>query len=50
MESSFETQRPANNDNLTCSLVINDHVTDLIDLPAVIRRFEPSFYQGQIAI
>ncbi len=45
VETELINTRPTQRVGLTQSAVINGHVTDLLDLPAVIRMVDPSFFQ-----
>ncbi len=48
VETELIHLRPAHRIGLTHSAVIQGHVTDLLDLPAVIRMVDPSFFQDPI--
>jgi len=44
VETTLETMRPTTRSGLTGSAVIQNHVTDLLDLPAVIRQTIPACF------
>jgi two-component system chemotaxis sensor kinase CheA len=44
VEEAFEVQRHASGRGLAGSAVVQGHVTDLLDVPALIRNATPSFY------
>ena len=48
VETELVNTRPAQRAGLIQSAVIQGHVTDLLDLPAVIRMVDPSFFQNQV--
>jgi two-component system chemotaxis sensor kinase CheA len=48
VETELVATRPAQRAGLTQSAVINGHVTDLLDLPAVIRMVDPCFFQSNL--
>ena len=48
VETELVNTRPAQRAGLIHSAVIQGHVTDLLDLPAVIRMVDPSFFQNQV--
>ncbi|MDZ4850468.1 MAG: chemotaxis protein CheW [Pirellulaceae bacterium] len=48
VETELVNTRPAHRAGLIQSAVIQGHVTDLLDLPAVIRMVDPSFFQDQV--
>ncbi|MCY2974669.1 MAG: chemotaxis protein CheW [Planctomycetota bacterium] len=50
VETELINTRPAQRAGLTQSAVINGHVTDLLDLPAVIRMVDPSFFQSTLNV
>ncbi len=50
VETELVNTRPAHRAGLIQSAVIQGHVTDLLDLPAVIRMVDPSFFQDQISV
>ena len=43
VETDVEVTRPARHGDLLASAVIQQRVTDLIDLPSLIRRADPMF-------
>ncbi len=47
VETELSATRAAHRAGLTSSAVIQGHVTDLLDLPAVIRMVDPSFFQSE---
>ena len=47
VETELTNARPAHRPGLISSVVIDGHVTDLVDLPAVIRMIDPSFFESQ---
>ncbi len=47
VETELSNVRLAQRPGLISSAVIDGHVTDLIDLPAVIRMIDPSFFESQ---
>lgn len=50
VDASVEVQRRSQNDDLVASAVIQDRVTDLLNLPTIIRRYDPTFFESsQIA-
>ncbi|MDX1926198.1 MAG: chemotaxis protein CheW [Pirellulaceae bacterium] len=46
VESELTNTRTTQRAGLVSSAVIHGHVTDLLDLPAVIRMVDPTFFQG----
>ncbi len=50
VETELVSTRPAHRAGLIQSAVIQGHVTDLLDLPAVIRMVDPSFFQDRITV
>ncbi len=46
VETELTNVRPAQRAGLINSAVIDGHVTDLVDLPAVMRMTDPSFFQN----
>lgn len=48
VETELVNTRPAHRAGLIQSAVIQGHVTDLLDLPAVIRMVDPSFFKNEI--
>ncbi len=50
VETELVNTRQAHRAGLIQSAVIHGHVTDLLDLPAVIRMVDPSFFQGQVNV
>ena len=50
VETELVNTRPAQRAGLIQSAVIQGHVTDLLDLPAVIRMVDPSFFQNQVNV
>ncbi len=50
VESELANTRPTQRAGLISSAVINGHVTDLLDLPAVIRMVDPCFFQDCTAV
>ena len=50
VETELVNTRPAQRAGLIQSAVIQGHVTDLLDLPAVIRMVDPSFFQDQVPV
>jgi two-component system chemotaxis sensor kinase CheA len=50
VETELAATRPAHRAGLTSSAVIQGHVTDLLDLPAVIRMVDPSFFQSEACV
>ena len=50
IETELVNTRPAHRAGLIQSAVIQGHVTDLLDLPAVIRMVDPSFFQNQVNV
>ncbi|MBX9790464.1 MAG: chemotaxis protein CheW [Pirellulales bacterium] len=48
VQTTVEVTRPANNDNLLASAVIQQRVTDLVDVPSLIRRADPMFYEASV--
>lgn len=50
VETELVNTRPAHRAGLIQSAVIQGHVTDLLDLPAVIRMVDPSFFQDQATV
>lgn len=48
VETTLEITRPAARRGLLGSAVVQDHVTDLLDLPTIIRQSDPLF-NGQLA-
>ena len=50
VETELTNTRPAHRTGLIQSAVIQGHVTDLLDLPAVIRMVDPSFFQNQVNV
>jgi len=49
VESTIEVSRRAQNDDLLVSAVIQRRVTDLLNLPSLIRRADPTFFESQAA-
>ncbi len=50
VETELTATRSAHRAGLTSSAVIQGHVTDLLDLPAVIRMVDPSFFQSETCV
>ena len=50
IETELVNTRPAHRAGLIQSAVIQGYVTDLLDLPAVIRMVDPSFFKKQVSI
>jgi len=50
VETELVNTRPAHRAGLIQSAVIQGHVTDLLDLPAVIRMVDPSFFQDHATV
>jgi two-component system chemotaxis sensor kinase CheA len=50
VETELVNTRPAHRAGLIQSAVIHGHVTDLLDLPAVIRMVDPSFFQNHVNV
>ncbi len=50
VDSELTNSRSTQRAGLTSSAVIHGHVTDLLDLPAVIRMVDPSFFQDCTAV
>ena len=50
IETELVNTRPAHRAGLIQSAVIQGHVTDLLNLPAVIRMVDPSFFQNQVNV
>ncbi len=48
VKTELTSTRPTRRAGLTQSAVINGHVTDLLDLPAVIRMVDPTFFQSTL--
>ncbi len=46
VEETIAVRRDAAGDGIVGSAVIQDRVTDLLDVPAIIRRADPSFYSA----
>ena len=46
VEDSLEVQRESHHTGVLCSVVIQDRVTDLVDIEGVVRAFDPSFFDG----
>jgi two-component system, chemotaxis family, sensor kinase CheA len=49
VETTLDVSRRTKRDGLLASAVIQDHVTDLLDLPAIIRQADPLFFEEQSA-
>ncbi len=49
VETTLAITRPAARHGLLGSAVVQDHVTDLLDLPTIIRQSDPVFNNGQLA-
>ena len=49
VETTLAVTRPAGRSGLLGSAVVQDHVTDLLDLPTIIRQSDPVFSDGQLA-
>ncbi len=49
VETPLEVTRPAQSGDLLASAVVQGRVTDLLDLPAIIRRADPTFYAAATA-
>lgn len=47
VECAVESTRPPQSSDLVASAVIHNRVTDLLDLPALIRRTDPGFFAAQ---
>jgi two-component system chemotaxis sensor kinase CheA len=45
VEEAVTVRRAAGGDGILGSAVIQDRVTDLLDVPSIIRRADPSFYE-----
>jgi two-component system chemotaxis sensor kinase CheA len=50
VEATLDVTRKAKRDGLLSSAVIHEHVTDLLDLPAIIRQADPVFFEEQAAV
>lgn len=50
VESELTSTRTTHRAGLVSSAVIHGHVTDLLDLPAVIRMVDPSFFEDSTAV
>jgi two-component system chemotaxis sensor kinase CheA len=50
VEESITARRSALRNGLLGSAVIHDHVTDLLDLPAIIRMADPTFFQDMSCV
>ena len=50
VEATLDVSRRTKRDGLLSSAVIQDHVTDLLDLPAIIRQADPLFFEDQVAV
>lgn len=48
VESTVEVTRPARSNDLLASAVIQKCVTDLINVPSLIRRADPVFFQSSV--
>jgi len=48
VQTTVEVSRPVNNDDLLASVVIEERVTDLVDVPSLIRRADPMFYDSSV--
>jgi len=46
VESTVAVQRQASSEDLLASAVIQDHVTDLLNLPSIIRKHDASFFDS----
>lgn len=46
VEEAIAVRRDANNNGILGSVVIQDKVTDLLDVPTIIRSADPNFYQS----
>jgi two-component system chemotaxis sensor kinase CheA len=46
VDCSIDVQRQAQSDDLLASAVIQRRVTDLLNLPTLIRRFDPTFFDA----
>ena len=44
VEDSLEVQRESHHTGVLSSVVIQDRVTDLVDIEGVVRAFDPSFF------
>lgn len=49
-ETALEFTRSTNSVGLMGSAIIQQHVTDLLDLPAIIRRVDPSFFSAELSV
>ena len=50
VETALEVERTTKRDGLLGSAVIQGHVTDLVDLPAILHKEEPSFFEQPAAV
>ena len=46
VDEEFTLQYPANRDRLLAAAVIQGQVTDVLDVPALIRAADPAFFDG----
>lgn len=44
VETDVVSQRASNRPGLTCSAVVQGHITDVLDLPTIIQMADPSFF------
>jgi len=44
VEDSLEVQRESHHTGVLSSVVIQDRVTDLVDIEGVVRAFDPTFF------
>ncbi|MFO0885378.1 MAG: chemotaxis protein CheW [Pirellulales bacterium] len=45
VDANIEVKRQSQNEDLVASAVIQDRVTDLLNLPTIIRRYDPTFFE-----
>jgi two-component system chemotaxis sensor kinase CheA len=50
VEAVLDVTRRTRRDGLLGSAVIQEHVTDLLDLPAIIRQADPLFFEEHAAV
>ncbi len=50
VEEAVTVRRDASSQGILGSAVVQDRVTDLLDVPAIIRQADPSFYQTEPAL
>ncbi len=50
VEATLDVKRTTKRDGLLGSAVIQGHVTDLVDLPAILRKEEPAFFEQAMAV